>query len=411
MQPAGPVQPRNGGGGEGGRVAQVQPPVRRRAYPAGRVYSPRLSFLQLSDHQCRRRLCLSRETVTSLCEILAMGVASNCVGGHPMPVALKVTVVLNFYASGSFQASSADMCGVSQASAHHCIKVVTEANHANHFINFKMDFASQAETARSFSTIAGFPMVQGVIDCMHVAIRAPAGQSGAFISFHSMNVQLVCDHCKGILRVCPCYPASSHNAFILWKSQVPAPFSPPAHLQGWILGDRGYPLKTWLMTPVRIPRNDAEERYNVSQATTRVTIEQTTGLLKMRFRCLNHSGGALQYLPSRVSRIIVVCCALHNLAMERGDSLADDQGQHVSSSDKDGDTDGEEGPQPPDQQGDGAEGQVELSARETREGGDSNTQAFLLNRVSGTPSDTLGVCSADVTGRGDKELQDASGVI
>ncbi|XP_067865220.1 putative nuclease HARBI1 [Heterodontus francisci] len=167
---------------EGEQVAEspVSEHVRIRAHPPGGAYRLCLSYLQLSDRQCRRRLRLSRETVTSLCEMLAVDVSSNCIGGHPMPVTLKVTVSLNFYASGSFQASAADLCGVSQAAAHHCIKVVTDAlfQRGNQFITFKADNTCEAERARGLSTISVFPMEQGVIDCTHVAFRAPAGQLG-----------------------------------------------------------------------------------------------------------------------------------------------------------------------------------------------------------------------------------------
>ncbi|XP_067909481.1 putative nuclease HARBI1 [Heterodontus francisci] len=248
----------------GSRARESRWQSRPGAYPAGRALRPRLSYLQLSERQCRRSLRLSGETVTFLCEMLAVDVSSYCIGGHPMPVALKVTIALNFYASGSFQASVADLCGVSQSAAHHCIKVVTDAlfQRANHLITSKTDNTSQAERARGFSTVSGFPMVQSVIYCTHVAHRAPAGQSGAFINhkrYHSMNVQLVCDHRKRIMQVCARYPGSCHDAFILRNSQVPALFSPPDGMEGWILGDRGYPLKTWLMTPVRNPWSHAEE--------------------------------------------------------------------------------------------------------------------------------------------------------
>ncbi|XP_067904620.1 putative nuclease HARBI1 [Heterodontus francisci] len=368
---AGQVAPCYVGGRAGDRVGRERAHVRRHAYPTGWVYWPCLSYLHLSERQCRRRLCLSHETVTFLCEILAVDVPSNCLGSHSMPVALKVIVALNFYACGSFQASMADLCGVSQAAPHHCIKVVTDAlfRCANNFICFKTD-TSQAERSRGLSAIVGFPMVHGVIDCTHVAIRSPAGHSGAFINqkgFHSLNVQLVCDHRKRIRQVCARYPGSYQDAYILRNSQVPALFSPPDRPEGWLLGDRGYLLMTWLMTPMRIPRGLAKEHFNVSHVATRVTIEQIIGLLKMRFRCLDCSGGSLQYTPARVSRIIVVCCALHNFAMEKGDAIEEVQGNREASSDEDGDSDEDAGHHPLDGMVKEAECPLELRARETRD--------------------------------------------
>ncbi|XP_067896053.1 putative nuclease HARBI1 [Heterodontus francisci] len=287
--------------------------------------------------------------------MLAAEVASNCMGGYPMPIALKLIVALNFYASGLFQPSTGDRSGVSQSSAHHCIKLLTDAifRCANQFIKFKVDAASQAERPRSFSATARFPMVQGIIYCTHVIIIPPTRQSGAFINrkgFHSMyvvmtrwglhvNVQIVCDQRKGILQVCDRYPGSSHDAFILWNSQLPALFIPPECLQGWVLGGRGYPLKTWLMTPARNPRNEAEKHYNESHATTRVTREQTIGLLKMRFRFLDCSGDTPQYSPARVSRIVVIYCALHVCELVLGAGTGCDAAPsevHSMSSDGDG---------------------------------------------------------------------------
>ncbi|XP_053569182.1 putative nuclease HARBI1 [Bombina bombina] len=38
----------------------------------------------------------------------------------------------------------------------------------------------------------------------------------------------------------------------------------------------------------------------------------------MRFRCLDRSGGNLQYSPEKAITIIVSCCYLHNMAQEHG---------------------------------------------------------------------------------------------
>ncbi|XP_067885131.1 putative nuclease HARBI1 [Heterodontus francisci] len=229
---------------------------------------------------------------------------------HPMPAALKITGALNIYTSGSFQGSTGDTCGVSQAVACHCIKDVTNAliKRAGDYVCNRTDPDSQSERAIRFVTITGFPRVQGVIDCTLVAIKALMDQPAAFIN---INVQLVCDHQKCFLQV-------------------------------WIFGNKVYLLKTWLLVPVRNPCNAVEECSNNCHGFTRVIIEQAIGLLKMRFCCLLRSGGALQYGPVRVSPIMVVCCAMHYLAVQKGEPyMTMTMPEQHSSTDKEDTGDGE----------------------------------------------------------------------
>ena len=42
---------------------------------------------------------------------------------------------------------------------------------------------------------------------------------------------------------------------------------------GWLLGDSGYTLLTYLMTPVLRPAGTADERYNKAHRATRNTVE------------------------------------------------------------------------------------------------------------------------------------------
>ncbi|XP_067909082.1 putative nuclease HARBI1 [Heterodontus francisci] len=190
-------------------------------------------------------------------------------GDYPLPVAVRVTVALNFHISGSFQESSGDISEISQSVAHCCIELIIDSSYQR--------------------VIAGFPWMQQVSDSMHVAIKSPAQQPGAFINrkgFHSLNVQLVCDHCKRIL-------------------QVPQLFKPPKCLHGWILGDKGYALKRWHLTPAQHPNTEAEDTYNRYRATAKATIEPAKGLQRMKFWCLDRPGRALQYALSRISCIMV----------------------------------------------------------------------------------------------------------
>ncbi|XP_041068236.1 putative nuclease HARBI1 [Carcharodon carcharias] len=329
------------------RRSHTKETTRRRLYPANRVYRPRVTFLELSEEECLRRLRFSKQVVSDLCNLLQQDLMPAGPGGHALPVAVKVTTALNFFASGSFQGATGDISHISQSAVHKCIKQVTNAlfARANDYICFPMDASSQNDRAMGFAAVAGFPRVQGVIDCTHIAIKAPDNQPAAFNrkGYYSINVQLVTDHLHRIMQVCARFPGSCHDAFILHQSTIPPLFHSCQNFKGWLIGDKDYPLHTWLMTPLPNPRTPAELRYNESHGTTRRVIKHTIGLLKQRFRCLDRSGGPLQYSPQRVSRIVVVCCILHNLAVQRGLHLEEEVPEVLSSSDEEDLDESEEG--------------------------------------------------------------------
>lgn len=82
------------------------------------------------------------------------------------------------------------------------------------------------------------------------------------------------------------------------------------------LGDSGYPLEPWLITPYRNPlENSAESYFNEQHSKGRSIIERAFGLLKARFRCLL-AARELHYNPVKAALILNACCALHNICLE-----------------------------------------------------------------------------------------------
>ncbi len=86
-------------------------------------------------------------------------------------------------------------------------------------------------------------------------------------------------------------------------------------IDGFLLGDRGYPCQPTLMTPYPEPEPGPQQRFNVAHCRTRARVEMTIGLLKARFQCLRH----LRVTPERACDIIAACVVLHNIAIIRGE--------------------------------------------------------------------------------------------
>ncbi|KAK0151029.1 putative nuclease HARBI1 [Merluccius polli] len=114
--------------------------------------------------------------------------------------------------------------------------------------------AESAVMKQQFRQASGIPGIVGCIDGTHVHIQAPSEHE---------------------------WPGSTHDARILRESQLSNTFE-AGGVSGILLGDSGYPLKRWLMTPVVAPRTQQERRYNTIHAATRSTVERCIGVLKRR---------------------------------------------------------------------------------------------------------------------------------
>lgn len=84
-----------------------------------------------------------------------------------------------------------------------------------------------------------------------------------------------------------------------------------------LLGDSGYPLRRYLLTPFADVETAAQEKYNKALCHTRVKIECCFGILRNRFQCLMKPLRVIG--PEASGNVILSCMVLHNLAIRERD--------------------------------------------------------------------------------------------
>ena len=91
---------------------------------------------------------------------------------------------------------------------------------------------------------------------------------------------------------------------------------------GYLLGDSGYPCRLFLLTTYRHPQLGPQTRFNNAHCKTRVRIEQSFGIVKMRFPCLRQ----LRVKPERAIKVVSSCFVLHNITFLQKDLMHMNEG-------------------------------------------------------------------------------------
>jgi len=124
----------------------------------------------------------------------------------------------------------------------------------------------------------------------------------------------VCDAKYKFIDLTVKQPGSVHDSTMFKASGFGKKCALGIYGEGFVLGDSGYGCTPYLLTPYNAPQSPSEERFNRAHKTTRCIIERTFGILKRRFHCLHTE---LRLQPGPACRVIVACCVLHNISIDR----------------------------------------------------------------------------------------------
>ena len=180
--------------------------------------------------------------------------------GSHYAVEFDVLMYLRYLATGSFMLISGELLNLSKSSCHRAVHLVAEK--ISHLHNDLIKFPdSLSRIKQKFLQKSRFPEIIGAIDCTQIKIQSPSRENGEIFrnrkGYFSINVQAVCDLDQRFLDVVCQWPGSTHDSRIFNNSRLRVRLD-EGELQGKLLGDAGYPLLPYLITPY--PQNVSRER-------------------------------------------------------------------------------------------------------------------------------------------------------
>lgn len=272
------------------------------------------------DHNIYKALYrFSEENVERIAEIFLPETGES--RGGAIKNKQKVEIFLRYMGDPGFQVGVADNTGVHQSSVSRTIDFVSQNiyEHAQNWIKFPTTREEIMEARLQWQNAYTFPAVAGAIDCTQIAIQKPREHGDEYINrkgFASINVQATCNSREEFTSADASWPGSVHDSRILRNSDIYARLL-QNNGQLTLLGDGGYGIAPWMLTPYRNPQNDIENYYNIQHSTNRVIIERCFGQLKRRFPILGYK---IRLKLDRISRIIICGFVLHNIAKHVNDA-------------------------------------------------------------------------------------------
>ncbi|GLJ06678.1 hypothetical protein SUGI_0044900 [Cryptomeria japonica] len=224
-----------------------------------------------------------------------------------------------------------ELFGCGKSTAARVVTKFINAMHVNfqNYIQWPSDHSTLELVKQGFHQKQGFPNCCGAIDVTHIDFELPANECSSDWYDHdhnySMSLQAIVDSNMRFMDVFTGWPGSINDARLLRNSAFYRLCEGGERLNGmsvsigsssireYIVGDGGYPLLPWLITPFSGAATDDKKSFNFKLSSTRIVVEHAFGKLKGVWRILNSKmcHPNLQMLP----KTIFVCCILHNIML------------------------------------------------------------------------------------------------
>ncbi|CAA7389615.1 unnamed protein product [Spirodela intermedia] len=289
---------------------------------------------------------MSRKTFNYICSLVKedlMGRPSSftCLNGRVLSANDQVAVALRRLSSGESLLTVGQSFGVNQSTVSQVTWRFVEAMEERGIHHLRWPSGKEMEAIKAkFEDIRGLPNCCGAIDATHIVMCLPSVDPSNSVWIdpekkHSMVLQAIVDPEMRFRDIVTGWPGSMSDAIVLQSSGFFQLCETGARLNGaktelpegsevreYLVGDAGYPLLPWLLTPFRgrdLP--DAAAEFNKRHQATRLVSQRALARLKEMWRIFQ--GEMWRPDKHRLPRIILVCCILHNIVIDLEDPARD----------------------------------------------------------------------------------------
>lgn len=232
----------------------------------------------------------------------------------------KIEIFLRYVSDPGFQSGVALDVGVERSTVcktfSNVLDVIVERS--QNWIKFPTTHADMEQAKEEWSSKYRLPTAIGAIDCTHVCIVKPTHFGDEYVNRKgktSINVQITCNSREQITSVDAQWPGSVHDSRI-WRMSTVQDVLRRYDGDVCLLGDSGYGISPWMLTPYDEVRNALEHQFNVVHAQERVVIERIFGQMKRRFPILSSN---VRISVDKVPKLIISCAVLHNIGKHLND--------------------------------------------------------------------------------------------
>ena len=221
-----------------------------------RVFRERINFsLDITNFVFKEKFRVSKKTVEYLLNKIGAHLQHKTKRNQALEPVQQILCTLHWMGTGSQYHANADSHGLSKATVQRCIKrVCTSIVHELLGEEVRLPTTNTALIPQMFMRVANIPRICGIVDGSLFPIDAPHQNESAFVDRngqHSINVMVVCGPNLEFFDASARWPGSVHDSRVLRCSTLAQQWE-----NGWrpftngiILGDSGYGLRKWLITP------------------------------------------------------------------------------------------------------------------------------------------------------------------